>query len=45
MMEVDKNSIKLDDLFKILVVAVLAVLSFVLNVPLRMKPQESSLNG
>ena len=45
MVEVDKNSIKMDDLFKILVVAVPAVLCFILNAPVRMKPQEPSLNG
>ena len=32
-------------LIKILVVAVLAVLCFILNAPVRMRPQESLLNG
>ena len=45
MVEVNKNSIKLDNLFKILVVAVPAVLCFILNAPVWMKPQEPSLNG
>ena len=43
--EVNKESIKLDDLFKVLVVAVPAVLCFILNAPVRMKPQQPSLNG
>ena len=45
MVEVNKKSIKLDDLFKLLVVAVRAVLCFILNAPVWLKPQKSSLNG
>ena len=45
MVEVNKESIKLDDLFKLLVLAVPAVICLILNAPVRMKPQEPSLNG
>ena len=45
MVEADKDNIKMDDLFTLLVVAVLAVLCFILNAPEGMKPQEPSLNG
>ena len=45
MVEVNKESINLDDLFKLLIVAVPAVLCFILNAPVQMKPQESFLNG
>ena len=45
MVEVDKDSINLDDLFKVLVETMPAVLCFIRNAPVRMKSQESSLNG
>ena len=42
---VNKSTIDLTDLFKKLIVAVPAVICFILNAPVVMKPREKSLNG
>ena len=45
MTQVNKTSLDLTDLFKKFLVAVPAVICFILNAPVNMKPPERSLNG